>query len=104
MSGVQVLVIALAAMNVGLAMALADRMTWRTHRWGPQLLVMGCGLVASGCGWLGWAGVDLEFALCAQFVVLVVLLHCSERLRLMAQEPWRDRGLAEMPARTERRG
>ena len=96
MSGVQVLVVALAALNVGLALAQADGMTWRTHRWGPQLRVMLCGLLATGGGWLGWAGVDLELAVCGQVGVLAVLLHCSERLRVAPLEHWRESRLQEI--------
>ena len=99
MSGVQVLVLALAALNVGMAMAQADAMTWRTHRWGPQLRVMACGLMACGCGWLGWAGVDLELAVCGQFGVLAVLLHCSERLRVAPLADWRESRLQEIQTR-----
>ena len=104
MTAVQLLVLVVCVINVGLAAVWLDRMTWRTHRWTAMLRLICCGMVAAGCGWLGWAGVDLEFALCGQFVVLAVLLHSSDRLKLMTPEPLRDRGLAEIPARTERRG
>lgn len=102
MSGVQVLVLALCALNVGLALALADPMTWRTHPLGPQLRIMCCGVMTSVCGALAWYGVDLEFALCAQFVVLVVLLHSAERLSLCGPAVhWPDR---RQPAEIRARG
>jgi len=103
MTGIQVFVLALALLNIGLAMALADPMTWRTHPLGPQLRIMCCGVMTSVCGALAWYGVDLEFALCAQFVVLVVLLHSAERLSLCGPAVHRPdrRQPAEIRARSD---
>lgn len=95
MTGIQVFVVVLSVLNVGLAVVMADPMTWRTHRWGPQLRIMGCGVLASIGGLLGWSGLDLEFAVCAQFAVLAVLLHCLERSRLAPSDAWRESRVAE---------
>ena len=75
MSGVQVLVLAACVVNVLWVAVRLDGMTWRTHRWGPMLQLMLCGIAAAGGGWLGWVGADMEFSLCLQVAVLCVLLH-----------------------------
>jgi hypothetical protein len=100
MSGVQVLVMALALVNGLAAAVLADAMTWRTHGWWQSLRVTGCGLVACGCGWLGWMGVDLELAVCGQFLTLAALLHIYDR-RGAPQKAAID-GAARAPVRATR--
>jgi hypothetical protein len=75
MTGIQIATIALGIANVMGCMCRADPMTYRTHKWQPQLLFMALGLLATFCGYLAAIGVDLEFAICAQLGVSIVLLH-----------------------------
>jgi len=75
MTGLQISIIVLGAINVVGCMCRTDAMTWRTHKWGPQLLFMGLGLVAVACSLFAAWNVDLEFSVCAQLGVSIVLLH-----------------------------
>lgn len=105
MSGVQVLVLMVCAINITLAAVWLDGMTWRTHQWWPMLRLMVCGMAAAGGGWLGWLGADIEFALCLQVGVLAVLMHHHERVQLATRADWHERGsLAEARARNDRHG
>lgn len=79
MDGLEMLIMGLGAINVAVAIALGDPMTWRTHRWGAQAAVMVCGVLAATCTWLGWSRHYLELAVCVQLGVLALLLHVRER-------------------------
>ena len=97
MTGIQIATIGLAAVNVFACMCRADPMTWRTHKWGPQLLFMGLGLLAVFCGYLAAIGVDIEFAVCAQLAVSIVLLHTlPEYQHGTPLKAWRESRLQEL--------
>jgi hypothetical protein len=97
MTGIQIAIIALGAVNVFACMCRTDAMTWRTHKWGPQLLFMALGLMAVACSLLAAWGVDLEFAVCTQLAVSVALLHTLPDYRHGTPlAAWRESRLREL--------
>jgi hypothetical protein len=97
MTGIQISIIVLGAVNVLGCMCRTDAMTWRTHKWAPQLFFMALGLLATFCGYLGALGVDLEFPVCAQLAVSVALLHTLPEYRNGTPlAAWRESRLREL--------